>query len=630
MGNLHEMNAEELIKRLKDYCDDPEAKFAFFLGAGCSVSSGIPAAGCLVKDQWLPKLYRYEKRELEFDAWVMDVFPDYDPQNPALIYGKVIDRLFPLPQQRQDEIERICKGVLPGFGYGVLAELIAKGKNKFNAIVTTNFDNLIADAMYLFTNNHPLVITHASLVSFIRPTMSKPLIVKLHHDAQLGPRNNEDETSEIDSNMQKRFSSIMYDRGLIFIGYGGNDPGVNQMLESMPEDALPYGVYWVNGEEPQEEIRTWLEKREAFWINNFDFDEFMLIIKKEFEIADPNREHIEYIFKNYFQKLNELSSAINKRKESSTNIKILDDALKSAIDGITDPIGYYLKALSLEKENPDLANQVYNAGLKDYPSSADVTGCYARFLHYVRNDYDKAEEFYEHAMELNSNLAWNLGNYASFLHDIRKDYNRAEGYYQKSLELNPDDAIVTGEYARFLHNVRLDYDKAEEYYKKALELDPDLAWILRNYASFILEFRNNIDKADELYSHALELESENSNGLGNYSGFLFVNGKKEKGLKLLNQAIDLIDEKEYPGLSVELWFYAFIQKHETEKKKSLEELKKSLLKGIRSDFFLVTQNAEVAKKEGNKDSDWIEKLAKVIREQEDISILDNWPAWREV
>ena len=54
---------------------------------------------------------------------------------------------------------------------------------RFSIVLTTNFDDLVADALYLFTAARPLVIHHESLANFIRPTRTRPLVVKLHGDA---------------------------------------------------------------------------------------------------------------------------------------------------------------------------------------------------------------------------------------------------------------------------------------------------------------------------------------------------------------------------------------------------------------------------------------------------------------
>ena len=49
MSNLRKMNAGEFARRLQIDSLMPDKRFAFFIGAGCSISSGIPGAGLLVK-----------------------------------------------------------------------------------------------------------------------------------------------------------------------------------------------------------------------------------------------------------------------------------------------------------------------------------------------------------------------------------------------------------------------------------------------------------------------------------------------------------------------------------------------------------------------------------------------------
>ncbi len=65
----------------------PEKQFAFFLGAGCLVSSGIPTAGTLVKDYWLPRLRDLEAPERkDLDTWVKEQFEEcaeYQANDPA-------------------------------------------------------------------------------------------------------------------------------------------------------------------------------------------------------------------------------------------------------------------------------------------------------------------------------------------------------------------------------------------------------------------------------------------------------------------------------------------------------------------------------------------------------------------
>ena len=51
------MDAQEFVRRFKTIlAEQPGSRFAFFLGAGCSLSSGVPTAAQIVKNDWLPKL----------------------------------------------------------------------------------------------------------------------------------------------------------------------------------------------------------------------------------------------------------------------------------------------------------------------------------------------------------------------------------------------------------------------------------------------------------------------------------------------------------------------------------------------------------------------------------------------
>ena len=52
---LRTLAAHEFVRRLKETTDTADRRYAFSLGAGCSRSSGIPAAGELVK-RWLRRL----------------------------------------------------------------------------------------------------------------------------------------------------------------------------------------------------------------------------------------------------------------------------------------------------------------------------------------------------------------------------------------------------------------------------------------------------------------------------------------------------------------------------------------------------------------------------------------------
>ena len=59
-GAVEEMGVEHFVRHFGFMLKEQEGRFAFFLGAGCSISSGIEGASTLVVARWLQKLYRQE------------------------------------------------------------------------------------------------------------------------------------------------------------------------------------------------------------------------------------------------------------------------------------------------------------------------------------------------------------------------------------------------------------------------------------------------------------------------------------------------------------------------------------------------------------------------------------------
>jgi Tfp pilus assembly protein PilF len=89
---IRSVSLEEFVRRLRADTH-AEKRFALFLGAGCSVTSGIPSAAGLVRDRWLPRLRDYQApNRADLEDWASEVISGYDPANPALSYGLSDDR----------------------------------------------------------------------------------------------------------------------------------------------------------------------------------------------------------------------------------------------------------------------------------------------------------------------------------------------------------------------------------------------------------------------------------------------------------------------------------------------------------------------------------------------------------
>ena len=417
---LRRIGAAEFARRLRGIANEPDKRFAFFIGAGGSVSSKIPAAGSLVRGHWLPRLrdLRAPHRQ-DLHEWAREALAEsnghvYDPDNPAASYGAVIQELFLHQEDRQREIERLCEGRFPGFGYAVLAGLMAMDGGRFSIVLTTNFDDLVADALYLFTAARPLVIHHESLANFIRPTRTRPLVVKLHGDHRLSPQNTSQETARLKGEIEKQIRTLLHDRALVFLGYGGNDYGIKEMLEGLPPEALPLGVYWLSRSEPLCPLREWLDTREGVWVQAGDFDEAMLLIRDTFSLPHPERIRFDNVFQNYFESYQKLSASLSQSTAATPESAALQEAVRRADEAFEDWWAVEVAASRLKDSDPDRAQAIYEQGLKQFPKSSPLLGNYYLFLQSIRKDYDRAEEHYRRALEADSKDVRHLGNYAVF------------------------------------------------------------------------------------------------------------------------------------------------------------------------------------------------------------------------
>ncbi|HUB98186.1 MAG TPA: tetratricopeptide repeat protein [Solirubrobacterales bacterium] len=520
-GDLKHMTAHEFVRRLRSHADETDHHYTFWLGAGCSVTSGVPAAAALVRERWLPQLHEFKGRhERTVEEWAKATFPSYDPDDLAALYGPVMEELFPLKHEKQGETERLCEKAAPGFGYAVLAALMSRDDGVFSGALTTNFDDLVADSMYVYGDRRPLVIQHNALAGFVRPGMvRRPLVVKVHGDHRLNPMHTSEETADLEEGIRRGVQGLLRDRGVIFIGYAGNDSGVLKALEGLPDDAIPLGVWWVSRREPQSAIRPWLESRKATWVQADGFDELMLLFREGFEIDHPTAQKFERMISRYRETYEELGSRIQDLPETAPDSVALKEAARSARETASDWWGFELEARQFKNEDPARADEIYRDGIAQLEDPRLMAN-YALFLDQTRKDYDRAEEYYERALEIEPENPINLGNYAIFLQGIRKDYDRAGEYYERALEIDPEKPTNLGNYAFFLKNIRKDYDRAEEYYERALAAEPEDATNLNNYAAFLRDVRNDDDRAEGYYERALAADPDHANALGGYALFL--------------------------------------------------------------------------------------------------------------
>lgn len=260
--------------------EDP--RYALFLGAGASISSGIPAAGRLT-ELWLRRVFVDTtgrttwnlQDDSDLKAWVRDGFPAWRKEWESQFglhpspYSVLFSYAFPDPDNRQGFIERIASGCEPGPGYIYLAALTLAGH--FHTFLTTNYDDLIHDALFRYGGLKPKVCAFDSQVKSIRLQSPRPKIIKLHGDflynniRSVGP-----EVARLDHNMEEKLDQTCEGYGLIVIGYSGQDQSVMAPLRSLlhRRDRLTHGLHWCvfrSEKEAQESTRNIPDELYRMW-----------------------------------------------------------------------------------------------------------------------------------------------------------------------------------------------------------------------------------------------------------------------------------------------------------------------------------------------------------------------------
>lgn len=409
---------------------------AFILGAGASASSGIPTGGKLAYG-WLQEWHQRECLEPDTDlqSWAreqlknpafithQDAKPAY--QDAASHYATIFERRFAGDYTSgYAALEDAMEDAAPSVGYSILAKILDETHHR--VVVTTNFDNLVADAMAIHASRSPLIVGHEALAGFARPQLRRPLVAKIHRDLHLAPKNDREGVNTLEQGWGNSLSQLFQYSTPLVLGYAGNDGSLMGFLNDLPAGHIPGRLFWCYRDEPPaQNVLATIAKHSGVIVKISGFDEFMQELVKqvlpEFKLG---------------QLVRDIDQLAKERKEKYR------EAIKK------NPDSWWVVELAAQAETDmDKREAIYREGLKKFPQSAELAGNFANFLADQRHDYDEAERYYRKALELDPSHAAHTGNFANFLASQRHDYDKAEHYYRKALELGPNDPYALANFA---------------------------------------------------------------------------------------------------------------------------------------------------------------------------------------
>jgi len=605
---------------VKQYILDHESrsrKYCFILGAGASKQSGIPTGGELAK-KWLKEIHdKYDSSTIE--KWKDEI--GFAANQEAEKYSDIYSKRFEItPKEGYLFLEDIMETIEPSFGYSVLAQILEKTED--NIVITTNFDSLVEDAMFIYTKKKPLTLGHESLAGFINLFSNRPIIAKIHRDLLLSPKNKQDEISALEDSWEDSLATIFKYYTPIVIGYGGNDGSLMKFLEKRADKSIGmFWFYWDNDDQnhlPSEGIINLVEKYKGYIIPIKGFDELMLQLNNAMKFDLIGEELID-IAKNRTKKYHEKITTLN--ASSSLSVKaMISDAVKNQRKD------WWTLQIDIDNEqNIDKKKAMYLTALEEYPNSVELITNYADFLSSEMMDYDGADKYYLEAIDKDPKNIYSLGAYGYFLLDSLDNPQKASIYFNTASKIDPNSPLVYNSYglleeynknfeaalSHYLKVIELEptdwvgysnsancysrlgkLELAEHYFKKAIEMNPSGREVLSNYGYFLLR-QMKYYEAEIIFKKGLSLNLKEANLYGNYSKLKIECDDFESARELIDKSFKL-NNRLKNDLIIELWFYryAIFDDWFTEAEEQIEYLLNENVRSIDWNFDIIVEKAK--------------------------------------
>jgi hypothetical protein len=268
-----------------------------FLGAGASVSSGIPSAASCIWE-WKRSIFLTKNPGLEaqfselslpsvqsrIQRW-LDSQQKYPSNDNADEYGFYIQECYPISDDRRAFFQEKIRVASPHIGYRLLIKLAESGLIK--SVWTPNFDGMAAKAAALSKIVVPIEIGIDCQNRLLRkPNRNELLCVSLHGDYRYDHlKNTSLETQSQEETLRTSLIEELRQTPLIVVGYSGRDSSLMSALEAAYSQAGSGSLYWCGfGDgEPPLQVAKLIEaarsaNRSAFYVPSGGFDDLLIRI----------------------------------------------------------------------------------------------------------------------------------------------------------------------------------------------------------------------------------------------------------------------------------------------------------------------------------------------------------------
>ena len=228
---------------------------ALFLGAGASITSGMPSAQMCIWE-WKRDIFltnniglKSQFSELSLASvrqriqrW-LDRQGIYPVEGAPEEYSVYIEACYPIPESRRAYFEEKVRNAKPHIGYQLLATLAAQ--NLVRSVWTTNFDQLTVRSLAT-SSITPVEVGLDSAHRIVRaPKTGEVLTVSLHGDYRYDHlKNTTDEIKDQEKALEAALTQELKDSPVIVCGYSGRDESIMNTFFRGVEERRAGSLYW--------------------------------------------------------------------------------------------------------------------------------------------------------------------------------------------------------------------------------------------------------------------------------------------------------------------------------------------------------------------------------------------------
>lgn len=291
-----------------------ERHYMFFLGAGASITSGVPSAWECIWN-WKRSLFLTQNSHINPTLFGSATLPHvqhqiqkwleqqriHPPLNSQEEYSHYVESCFQFAKDRQGEFRGMARKATPHVGYQLLGLLMETGKVKW--IWTTNFDDLVERGRP--SNRHrpflQMGMDSTQRIDSLMRNSDDAVQIFLHGDYRYDSLKNTDrELKTLDDKYLEKLIELTKELPLIVLGYSGRDKSIIDALTKAYSIKSRGGIFWCcmdNSEPTENVVKLITMAREtgntAEIVKYNGFDDFMIRLSRYWLRDLPEHKYVE-------------------------------------------------------------------------------------------------------------------------------------------------------------------------------------------------------------------------------------------------------------------------------------------------------------------------------------------------